>query len=176
MKLGAAGTAAWLTTASGANGKTFYCEGHTIDPVSTETYATCAFEGSSMQLGSGASALTVTAEGNYNGAFMKISAAGVPVYMQPVQIGPNPADPGDTRYVYFTRGLVVNTATSSIWACAYYSAGPMTFAGETFEPWNEYGGNILITQFAAADGAELYAASFVGDDPNAQACVRCHYV
>lgn len=170
MKLDPAGTAVWLTSVSST--VMISCEGFAMNTATKDIFATCSYAGTSAQLGSGADAITTTLSGpaassdNF-GYYMKLSGGGVPEYLKGITVGPDPASTSNQRYVYFAQnGLAFDPATNSLWATFYYSAGDLTYAGETYTTFNVNGGTIFLMQFAAATGAEIYGTQYLSEGPS----------
>ena len=163
MRVNPAGTATWLTQFSATTDVT--PSKLVVDPATGNVFSVGNFRGSSALLGSGASSITVTSPATRTGYYLKLSGStGTPVFLKTVIVGPNPLNTAASRQVWI-EAAVFDAATQSIWMGGYYTPGDVTFAGQTLAPYNVINYSGFLLRFAAADGAELWAANYISESP-----------
>lgn len=160
VRLGATGTGLWITSVSSPDGISNY--GMSLDS-SKNVYVGGVYEGAGAQLGTGADAKTVPDQQYYTGYFAKISAAGVPVFLKALTVGPDPTNPSADRSVE-VWGVAVDDATSSVWVAQYYSPGEFVFAGKPLVPFNVDEASMGLLRYAL-DGTELWATNYISEGP-----------
>lgn len=136
-----------------------------IDPVSGDIYGTGYVEGNAT-LYSAATSTSVTSAVPFtnadNAVFVKISAAGTPVFIKAFYAVDSNAILADTEAL----AISVDSVTKSAWIVGGYYPGTLNFAGETLDVSNA-GPNsytIFIVRYGL-DGTEQWATNFLSEGP-----------
>lgn len=113
-----------------------------------------------VQLGTGGTSVTATLlDTDQSGIYIKLTAAGVPVFVKTISA----VEPPDINILNLDS-IVLDEATNSAWCTGYYSPGVVTFAGKPLNVYNPNDATVIVARYGL-DGTEIEATNYYSDGP-----------